>query len=236
MRSAVLTALLVLGALSPVQAERPAAALPAQVPAAERVRLEPIVKNAAVATRMELERYGARPAIFEYLLDHPEFATYVTRALRAARYRIWRTPAGLFLDDGWGAHGHFEVVYAQGGMRVFFAHGQYEQRMLPDLSGRAVVVLEYGFHPGADGRPTVATAVTAHLALDGRILGMAGRAAAPMVQKKADREGHTLLRVFSKVSRAIEDNPQAVYDRLRALEGVPRRELEEFRKLLLRVP
>jgi hypothetical protein len=41
--------------------------------------------------------------------------------------------------------------------------------------------------------------------------------------------------VFSKVSRAIEDNPADVYARVRAHPDVPRPELEEFRKLL-RVP
>jgi hypothetical protein len=58
---------------------------------------------------------------------------------------------------------------------------------------------------------------------------------APIVQKKADREARQLLRVFSKVSRAIEDNPADVYARVRAHPDVPRPELEEFRKLL-RVP
>jgi hypothetical protein len=210
--------------------------LPALVPAAERVRLEPIVKNADVATRMELERYAARPAVFEYLLDHPEFATHVTRALRSARWRIWRVTEGLYLDDGWGVRGHFELVHARPGTRVFFAQGQYEQRLLPDMPGRAVVVLEYDFQPGADGRPLVATTVTAHIALEGRMLRWAGRTAGPAAQAKADKEGRRLLRVFSKVSRAIEDNPGAVYENLRARPDVPRRELEEFRKLLLRVP
>jgi hypothetical protein len=57
----------------------------------------------------------------------------------------------------------------------------------------------------------------------------------PVVQKKADREARRLLRVFSKVSRAVETNPADVYARLRARPDVPQPELEEFRKLL-RVP
>jgi len=38
--------------------------------------------------------------------------------------------------------------------------------------------------------------------------------------------------VFSKVSRAIEDNPAEVYAKVRERADVPRPELEEFRKLL----
>lgn len=215
---------------------RPAPILPAQIPATERGRLEPIVRQAAVATRMDYERYPARPAVFEYLLDHPEFASQVTRAVRAGRYRIWRSPEGLALDDGWGVHGHFELVHAAPGMRVFFAQGQYESRMLPDIPGRAVVIIEYAFQTGRDGRSTVATSVTAHVALDGKVVRLAGQTAGPVAQGKADKEGRRLLRVFSKVCHAIEDSPQAVYEAVRAQPDVPRAALEEFRRLLLRVP
>jgi hypothetical protein len=52
------------------------------------------------------------------------------------------------------------------------------------------------------------------------------------VQKKADREARQLLKVFAKVSRAIEDNPGDVYTRVRERPDVPKRDLEEFRKLL----
>ncbi|HXA98043.1 MAG TPA: hypothetical protein VN323_20950, partial [Candidatus Dormibacteraeota bacterium] len=54
----------------------------------------------------------------------------------------------------------------------------------------------------------------------------------PLVQKKADREARQLLKVFAKVSRAIEDNPGDVYTRVRERPDVPKRDLEEFRKLL----
>jgi hypothetical protein len=62
--------------------------------------------------------------------------------------------------------------------------------------------------------------------------GAIGRMGGSLVQKKADREARKLLRVFSKVSRAIEDNPADVYARVRDHPGVPKPELEEFRKLL----
>ena len=58
---------------------------------------------ASVATRVAAPAFPARREVFEYLLDHPELASHVTRALKVARYRIWRTRDGLFLDDGWGA-------------------------------------------------------------------------------------------------------------------------------------
>ncbi len=89
---------------------------------------------------------SVRPEIFEYLLDHPEFASHVTRALKAARYKIWREAGSLWLDDGWGVKGTFALAHAEPGLRLMYAQGAY-QSALPDIKGRAVVALAYRFQP-----------------------------------------------------------------------------------------
>ncbi len=183
---------------------------------------------------MTFEPYAVRPEIFEYLLDHPEFASHVTRALRAARYKIWRESDSLWLDDGWGVRGTFAVVYAEPGLRLMHAQGAY-QSALPDIKGRAVVALAYKFQPTAPGRSQISTTLTSFVQIDSAVVRTIGRMGGPLVQKKADREARQLLKVFARVSRAIEDNPADVYARLRERPDVPKAELEEFRKLL-RVP
>jgi hypothetical protein len=40
------------------------------------------------------------------------------------------------------------------------------------------------------------------------------------------------MRTFARASRAIEDNPADVYERLRQRPDVPLRELQEFGRLL----
>src|SRR5205807_10158984 len=96
--------------------------------AGERARLQEVAEAASVSARAAGEPFIARPDVFEFLLDHPEFATHVTRALKLARYRIWRGPeGGLWLDDGWGVVGQFSVVYATSGTRVVYVHGHYQR-------------------------------------------------------------------------------------------------------------
>jgi hypothetical protein len=115
-RQLALVGLLALGVLA--AAARPGAAqptlpLPPELPGKERHRLQEIVNRAFASTQVTFEPYAVRPEIFEYLLDHPEFASHVTRALRAARYKIWHDGDALWLDDGWGVRGTFAVVYAE---------------------------------------------------------------------------------------------------------------------------
>ena len=121
------------------EAARPNPTLPVQVPAPERVRFREIVEDPSVSTKVNGDAFTARREVFEYLLDHPEFASHVARMLRTARYRIWRNAEGLQLDDGWGTVGHFDVVHSAEGLRVMYARGQYKARMLPDISGQDIV-------------------------------------------------------------------------------------------------
>jgi hypothetical protein len=223
-------AVLALGA--PASWARAARALPVELPLGQRARLERVTESATLATRYEARPFAARPDVFEYLLDHPEFATHVTRALRLARYRIWREADGLWLDDGWGARGRFEVVHAAPGMRVVYARGEYEQRFLPDIAGEAVVVFEFTAQADAGGRAEITPVVSGFLKIDNRLLAAAGRLASAIATAKAEKEAQRLLKVFARTSRAIEENPGRVWDLLRNRPDVPKQELEEFRRLL----
>jgi hypothetical protein len=206
--------------------------LPVEIRPDERARLERVAEAASVATRVATEPFLARREIFEYLLDHPEFATHVTRTLRLARYRIWRTSDGMFLDDGWGATGHFSVVHAVAGRRVMYARGAYRQTVLPTINGEAVAMIEYEITPAGDGRDLVHATVSGFVKLDSGILALATKIVGPIAQRKADLEARRLMRTFARVSRAIEDNPADLYERLRQRPDVPARELQEFGRLL----
>jgi hypothetical protein len=206
--------------------------IPREIPADERARLERVAEEASVSTRVETEPFVTRREVFEYLLDHPEFATHVTRTLRLARYRIWRTPEGMFLDDGWGATGHFSVVHAAAGRRVMYARGAYRNTLLPTINGEAVAMIQYEVTPAGEGRDLVHATVSGFVKLDSGILSFATKMAGPLAQRKADLEARRLMKTFARVSRAIEESPADVYERLRQRPDVPVRELAEFGRLL----
>jgi hypothetical protein len=206
--------------------------LPAQVPEAARARVQPVTANPSLAVRVDAEPFVARREVFEYLLDHPDFATHVTRALKLARYRIWRTPAGLGIDDGWGTTGTFELVHAAEGVRLMYARGVYHHKILPDINGQAVVVIDYGVQPAPQGRSLVSAAVSGFVKLDSRILAVASKLATSVATAKGEKEARRLVQLFAKTTRAIDADPAGVFDKVRQRPDVPARELDEFRRLL----
>jgi hypothetical protein len=221
--------------LAAAAAAAPALSLPPAVPSPERSKLAEVARHAFASTRVEHEPYPARPEVWEYLLNHPEFATHVTRALKLARFRVWRDTGGLWLDDGWGVVGQFSIVYAAPGTRLMYAHGHIKQGHLPEIEGQAVASLEYAFRPGRDGRTVVTTAATGYVQVNNAVLNTLGKVAAPFVQARADKEAGFLLRTFARVTHAIEEDPARVYKLVSERPDVSRAELEEFRQVL-RVP
>jgi hypothetical protein len=206
--------------------------LPSAIPDAERARLEGVAHAAAVSTRVDADPFPGRPEVFQFLLDHPEFASRVTRVLKVARYRIWREADGLHLDDGWGAIGRFDVVHATPSVRVMYARGVYRKRPLPDIHGEAVVTIEYGVRPAADGTHVIAATVSGFVKFDSAVVSAATKLATPVAKAKADREARTLVKVFAKVSRAVDERPAALVQDLAREPDVDPGELAQFRKLL----
>ena len=147
----------VLASPAPGAGDNAAPSLPPGLPAADKARIDKVLAKATVSTRVEIDPYALRLDVVDYLLDHPEFATQVTRALRLARYRIWRTADGLNLDDGWGVTGIMTPLYGNNGLRVIYARGRYEQSVLPDIHGQAVILLRYAGGPAPNGRPALTT-------------------------------------------------------------------------------
>jgi hypothetical protein len=228
----LLCALLLSAALLPGPAAvgRDAApALPPGVPPADLARIEKVLAQATVSARVEIDPYPMQLGIFDYLLDHPDFATQVTRALKLARYRIWRSEDGLNLDDGWGVKGLITPMFGNNGLRVVYARGRYEQSVLPDISGQVVIVIHYAGGRGPGGRPALATSMEVFAWLDS---GLLSSLAGSIAKSKATSEARYALRVFSRLSTHLQQRVDEVLAELERRPEVSRTELNGFRKVL----
>ena len=206
-----------------------APSLPRSVPPADRERIEKVLAKATVSTRVEIDPYSLRLDVVDYLLDRPDFATQVTRALKLARYRIWRTADGLNLDDGWGVTGIMTPMYGDGGLRVIYARGRYEQSVLPDIHGQTVIVLRYAGSAGPNGRPMLATSMEVFAQLDSAVL---ASIAGSIAKSKATSEARHVLKVFSRLSTHLDLRADEVLAELAKRSEISKTDLEGFRKVL----
>jgi len=199
------------------------------VPPADKARIDKVLAKATVSTRVEIDPYALRLDVLDYLLDHPEFATQMTRALKLARYRIWRTADGLNLDDGWGVRGIITPLYGDSGLRVIYARGRYEQSVLPDIHGQAVILFRYAGGPGPSGRPALASSMEVFAQLDSAVV---ANLAGSIAKSKATSEARHVLRVFSRLSTHLDLRADEVLAELARRPEVSKTELDGFRKVL----
>lgn len=231
-RAASLAAAVLLLTGAAALAASPALILPPAVPPHEASRLREVTERASVAGRVTGKTFVLRQGVFDYLIDHPEFATHLTRALDVGNYRVWRTSDGLWLDDGGGAIGRFDVVYAAAGTRVVYLRGAYKAGMLPAIKGRAVAVLEYHVEPAADGRSLISPTLTGFVRIDNVVVAALSRILKSAATAKAEKLARRVVGDFAETAEKIEENPARALDELRRRPGVPAGELEEFGRLL----
>ena len=215
-------------------ATSPAASLPADLPEADRVLLGEVLDHVSVTARSNGDTFLVRSDMFEYLLDHPEFATHLMRALEIARYRIWREPDGLWLDDGAGALVRFHVVYAAYGSRVFYLRGHYQPPVLPAIHGRVVVILEYRSEPTGGGKSHITPALASFVRIDNGFVEALARLFKAVIAPRAAKVTSRIVIDIAKTARVIESDPGRVDEALGRRPDVPARELAEFRRLLAR--
>lgn len=198
---------------------------------AEQMRM--VIEHSTLQKSVERFRFRSQPAIFEFLINHPDFAVAVARELRIARYQITPRSDGTYdAVDMQGIHGSFRPLYTAHGERVYGGVGSYRPRFLPSFSGHAVVRLRYQhrFDPG--GLPVVENRAEVYVRLDNRIAAFFARLLLPFLQRVVDQKVNQALTVAKRVSEQITMNPTTVYYRLRQSPVLDRATLESFRQLL----
>ena len=145
-------------------------ALPLGIPLARlddeaRGRAEAVLEGSLFSHRVTGLRSRSREPVFTFLLDHPDFAAAVARALRLGKYQVERRNDGFWGDDTRGARGLMRVLYADQGRRLIHLDGMYETRGLPAIQGRMLLLIEFQHEDDPAGGTRVEASITGHMRL-----------------------------------------------------------------------
>ena len=218
-------------------------ALPLGVPLSSldddaRARVDAILGTTLLSHRVAGLRTRSREPVFRFLLDHPDFAAAVVRALRLGHYQVERRSEGFWGDDSRGARGLIRVLYADESRRLYHLDGVYEGRGLPAIQGRMLVLIEFRHEADAEGTTYLEASVTGHVKLDtplvGAIAQLATTLARPTVERAADRKVRRFFGTVARVSRWAYEQPDQFWAALESNPEVPQDgTLVAFREILL---
>ncbi|MBI2526772.1 MAG: hypothetical protein HYY95_27560 [Candidatus Rokubacteria bacterium] len=192
-----------------------------------------VVAGALVEREVRDIAFRSRPAVFEFLLDHPDFAADVARALRQGKYRLRRVGDAYEADDGRGARGWLTPVFAAPGRRLFHLSGRYAPPLLPTLSGRLVVLLDSEHVEGPDGVTYCAMRVSGFLKLDSLFTEALARVARSFSEAQVDRRVRRFFRHVAAVSRRAYDDPEGLAELVAGRPELHPELAAEFRNLIV---
>lgn len=133
--------------------------------------LQPIIDNYTTVTTVGPVRAALSESMYHYLLDHPPVATLLIDRLELGLYKSAERGSDRFWgSDGEGTQGIVQLVYKDRTSRLYYLEGSHNSRLLPDVTGKAVVLLRMNPVKESNGAEAMDSTVVSYTKLDNRVL------------------------------------------------------------------
>ena len=134
-------------------------------------RLKEVIDHYTTANSVGPLSTAMDEAMYLHLLERPPVAAALINRLDLADYKAeTRGPDRWWGSDGEGTEGLVQLVYHDRTTRVYYLEGSHRSRLLPNLSGKAVVFLRMNSIKDASGLESMQSTMVAYTMLDNRFL------------------------------------------------------------------
>lgn len=174
-------------------------------------RLQPIVSRYTTANKIGPMRTPLPESVYLYLLDHPAMAAGLINRLDFGLYKAEpRGPNEFWVTDGEGTEGIVHPVYQDRTTRMYYVQGSHDGRLLPRVTGKAVVLLS--IHPvkAGHGIESIDSTLVAYLRLDNRFLSGILSLLRPLIGNVVNRQVVKAFDAASRLGYAMRDHPEQV--------------------------
>ncbi|MBI3988811.1 MAG: hypothetical protein HY347_04255 [candidate division NC10 bacterium] len=200
--------------------------------------MEEIVRDPTLSREIKGLKFWSRKEVYEYLLDHPDFAAAIARALGLSEYQIVRdakffrgADSSYWGTDARGATGHFWVVYGDEKKRIFFLEGTYNRKWLPTIFARGVMVLTFQHKADGEGS-SVENDLYGYLKIENTFIALLAKLLQPIMGGAMDRKMKQTLSLGARISEEAYRDPIGFFKKLEGSPELPQQELDEFRRIL----
>ena len=134
-------------------------------------RLQSIIDNYTTANKVGPLRTAMTESMYVYLLDRPPLAAALINRLDLAQYKAeTRGSHRWWGNDGEGTEGIVHLVYDDRTSRVYYLEGTHHSRLLPNMSGKAVVFLRMNPIKESNDAEAMENTLVSYTKLDNRML------------------------------------------------------------------
>jgi hypothetical protein len=182
-----------------------------QVPSSWACRLLSVMTDYTTANKIGPVRTPLSEEIYLYFLDHPAVATTLVDRLELGLYKAVMHDRGRFWgSDGEGTEGLVHLVYGDRARRLYYLEGSHEGTLLPQVTGKAVVLLWIRPLKDGTGAALIETTVVSYTQLDSRILSGFMSLIRPLVGKVVTRQFMKGFETADRLSHVMRHDPERV--------------------------
>ncbi len=184
-------------------------------------------------------RFYADPAVFEFLVDHPDFAAAVHRGLGLDEFRVREEGQRYQLTHGY-ARGTFWVAERQADRVAYLATGTYEHPLLRaagiQLRARSFVFESFDLNSAQAPVTELKVHLHAHLQIENSVLGPVLRWFSPLVREAFESKLTAAYRIAPGLSEMAFRDGEGFLERVRQISGLDRGLLDRFEGLMRAQP
>lgn len=196
-------------------------------------KLQAIIQSYTTSSKVGPIRTALSESMYRHLLDHPPFTADMIRRLHLGLYRSEeRGPGRFWGDDGEGTKGTVELVYEDPTSRIYFLEGIHESRLLPHVTGKAVVFLRTGVLRDTNGNETTDSTLVAYTKLDNRWLSGLVSLLHPLVSKIVTSRLQKGVETVDRVGAMMKRDPRRVIAELEKPPSLPEHHLAFLKQTL----
>ncbi|MDF0673322.1 MAG: hypothetical protein P0120_03115 [Nitrospira sp.] len=197
-------------------------------------RLQAIIQNHTTESKLGPIRTALSEPLYRHLLDHPPFTADVIRRLHLGLYRSEaRGPGRFWGDDGEGTKGIVELVYEDPTSRIYFLEGTHEGRLLPHVTGKAVVFLRTGALRDGNNNEAMDSTLVAYTKLDNRFLSGLVSLLHPLVSRMVTSRLQKGVETVDRLGVVMRVDPQRVMSALASPPSLPEHHVAFLKQTLM---
>jgi hypothetical protein len=181
-----------------------------ELPADVQPRARAVLEHPTLRARGPAEAFACQPALYDWLLDHPDLAVRMWRCLGAECTDIRADGAGVFVwSDRQGSAIRWQTVLRGPDRRVWYAEGSVKPGpLLPAVPLRAVAVLRHGEGRDAAGRPVLRHQVELAVHADSHAAALAARLLGASAPRVAEQYVAQIGVFYSALARYLTRHPE----------------------------
>ncbi len=160
-----------------------------KVPDPVRERVRQVLAHPTMFSHGPAEAFSGRPALYDWLLDHPDRALIAWRRLGAKCTSITDQSEGCFTwTDGHGSEVHWRTIYNNPSLRIWYAEGRiHPGLLLPAVPVQFVLLLRHGARPETPDRTLIYHQADVFVQTDNETAALVARLLGPSADRLAEQ-------------------------------------------------